>query len=93
MRDLDQAIDNFEEFHARDLDHEPFVLDIEIGDSLTYLGKADSITYESDKWDKGKQNLYIHEFGEDVHLYCTADKKTLLITGGKLTVTHRGIEN
>lgn len=61
-------------------------------DELAQLGKALEIGYESDKW-TGKKENYKHEFGKGVKMFCTADGKTLIITGGKMSVEDVGIVN
>ena len=57
--------------------------------SVTYLGDAYSIKYESTKKLYGvhKKRLYEHHMGKGVKIYLHPDGKSLLITGGKFRVT------
>jgi hypothetical protein len=66
---------------------------------MTPIGRADTISYRSDKWheenpdpvleDSGE---YIHVHGEDVWVWQDADNpNALMIRGGKLDVEERGI--
>ncbi len=57
---------------------------------LVELGKGLDIGYRSTKW-TGKPENYLHEFGKGVRLMSTADGKHLVLAGGKLKVTDRGI--
>ena len=57
--------------------------------SVTYLGDAYAIEYESTKALKGthKLRLYRHKVGPGVKIYLHPDGKTLIIRGGKFRVT------
>lgn len=57
---------------------------------LTELGRGLEIGYQSNKWEH-KPNNYLHQFGKDVRLLASADGRTLILHGGKLRVTARGI--
>ena len=59
---------------------------------LADLGTALEIGYKSRKW-TGKPANYLHQFGKGVHMYATPDGKTLVLNGGKMQLTTRGIEN
>lgn len=61
-------------------------------DELAELGDALQIGYRSKKWTGRKEN-YLHEFGKGVKLMCTPDRKTLIITGGNMSVEDVGIVN
>jgi len=61
-------------------------------ENVAELGSALEIGYESDKWG-GKKKPYLHKFGRGVKLYATADRKALIIHGGKMTVESEGITN
>ncbi len=61
-------------------------------EELAELGDALQIGYRSKKWTGRKEN-YLHEFGKGVKLMCTPDRKTLVITGGKMTIEDVGIVN
>jgi hypothetical protein len=60
---------------------------------LDELGKAKHIVYRSDKWNPGTFHDYIHDFQAGVR--CFADNpikpKVIVICGGRLTVTERGL--
>lgn len=64
-------------------------LDFTMPRSLTYLGDAFAIEYESSKTLNGtaKRRLYRHKVGAGVKIYLHPDGKTLLIRGGKFRVT------
>jgi len=60
---------------------------------LVVLGYATQLGYVSDKWNKGKDKEYVHDFDErdqPLLLYDTANK-ALLIIGGKMKVTADGL--
>lgn len=68
------------------------------------LGKGKQIDYYSDKFNKGQFHYYYHEFGEydqskpivedhKVMIYYDRKNNIILVKGGKLTVTKRGIIN
>jgi len=59
---------------------------------LAELGNALELGYSSKKW-TGKRANYLHQFGKNVKFYSTPDGKTLVLTGGKMVVTSKGIEN
>ena len=59
---------------------------------LAELGTALELGYKSDKW-TGKRQNYLHEFSKGVRMYATADGRALVLTGGKMKLTARGIEN
>lgn len=65
--------------------------------SLIYLGRAVSITYESDKKHGGGDGYpcnYIHKFTTPVDLYMDERGRVqLYLIGRSLKVTSRGIEN
>lgn len=79
----------FSDFHDRNADKVYSIPRVETKE-LTKLGKGLCIGYESDKWDEGDQN-YLHDFETDPELFSTSDGKTLILTGGNLNVTKRGI--
>ena len=60
--------------------------------SLAKLGDGLEIMYRSKKW-TGKNENYLHKFGRGVKMYSTPDGKTLVLAGGKMKLTSRGIEN
>lgn len=55
-------------------------------------GRAIHVVYESDKWDR-RPTQYIHTFDTPPIVYASNPKKpkALIITGGKIRVTARGI--
>jgi hypothetical protein len=68
------------------------------GEGLTRLGKAMAIEYECSKLNgggDGKRAVYRHEFETpcDLSMYQDGKNVTLFITGTRLKVTDRGIEN
>lgn len=84
------AAATFEDFHDRAPDSVYSIPAIDTRE-LVELGGALCVGYESDKW-TGKAADYLHEFESDgVKLYATADRKALIIVGGALNVTKRGI--
>jgi len=63
---------------------------------LRDIGRAVSVIYRSDKWHKGKDQDYIHEFSKSsdkVRVRSGTFKgcKVVTISGGRMTVTERGI--
>lgn len=88
---IDKAVKKYKEFHAFSPKKIRKIPKIETG-SLVELGKALDISYQSNKW-TGKKENYIHEFGKGVKLMATPNGKHLLLSGGKLGVTERGIIN
>jgi len=61
-------------------------------EELAELGDALQIGYRSKKWTGRKEN-YLHDFSKGVKLMCTPDRKTLIITGGNMSVEDVGIVN
>ena len=61
-------------------------------EEMATLGGALDLSYRSNKW-TGKPENYIHKFGKGVKVHVTGDGKALVITGGKMIMTDRGIEN
>ena len=84
-----QARRKYQEFHAAAPKKTVSVSPIDTSE-LVELGKALEIGYKSKKWE-GKNNNYLHKFGRGVRLCATADGKALVIVGGKLDTTERGI--
>jgi len=84
-----QARRKYQEFHAAAPKKTVSVSPIDASE-LVELGKALEIGYKSKKWE-GKNNNYLHKFGRGVRLCATADGKALVIVGGKLDTTERGI--
>ena len=84
-----KARKKYEEFHAAKPKKTISLPKIDT-DELVELGKAIEIGYKSKKWE-GKYNNYLHQFGKNVRLCATADGKALVIVGGKLATTDRGI--
>ena len=60
---------------------------------LFLAGRAKSIVYASDKW-VGKVRSYIHEFTHPPKIWVNKDQDPSLVvlTGGKIRITQRGIE-
>lgn len=84
------AAATFEDFHDREPDAVYSIPAIDTRE-LVELGGALCVGYESDKW-TGKPADYLHDFeSAGVRLYATADRKALVIAGGALNVTKRGI--
>lgn len=81
----------YSEFHARKPRKRRSIPKIDTKE-LVRLGTALELGYESDKW-TGKKESYLHEFGENVNLYATADGKTLILNGGSMCVKDTGINN
>ena len=79
----------YKEFHAAEPKKTVSVSEIDTSE-LVELGKALEIGYRSKKWE-GRNNNYLHKFGKGVRLCSTADGKALVIVGGKLDTTERGI--
>lgn len=84
---LHQAVRNFKRFHGRDpqkLGH----IDFTMPKTLTYLGTAYSIKYESTKKLAGTHHLrlYEHRMGSGVKIYLHPNGRTLIITGGRFRV-------
>ena len=84
-----KARKKYKEFHAAEPKKTVSVEPIDTSE-LVELGKALEIGYRSKKWE-GKNNNYLHKFGRGVRLCSTADGKALVIVGGKLDTTERGI--
>lgn len=84
-----KARKKYREFHATEPKKTVSVSKIDTSE-LVELGKALEIGYKSKKWE-GKNNNYLHKFGRGVRLCSTADGKALIILGGKLETTERGI--
>lgn len=84
-----KARKKYKEFHAIEPKKTVSVSKIDTSE-LVELGKALEIGYKSKKWE-GKNNNYLHKFGRGVRLCSTADGKALIILGGKLETTERGI--
>lgn len=84
-----RARKKYKEFHAADPKKTVSVSEIDTSE-LVELGKALEIGYKSKKWE-GRNNNYLHKFGRGVRLCATADGKALVIVGGKLDTTERGI--
>lgn len=84
----EKAIRNFKTFHGR-APRKLGGLDFTMPRSLTYLGNAYAIEYESTKALHGthKLRLYRHKVGPGVKIYLHPDGKTLLIRGGHFRVT------
>jgi hypothetical protein len=57
---------------------------------LVQLGQAKAVGYRSNKW-TGKYENYMHDHGKSVKLYWAPASSALVIMGGKLDVTDRGI--
>ena len=60
------------------------------------VGRAKHIVYRSDKWHKGRTDDYIHKFGPKVRMAVSPGAKgkppkAIAISGGRLTVTERGL--
>ena len=63
---------------------------------LKDIGKAVDIIYRSDKWHKKRNQDYIHSFtkkNDNVRVRCGTFRggKVVTISGGRMTVTERGI--
>lgn len=84
-----KARKTYKKFHAATPKKTVSVSKIDTSE-LVELGKALEIGYKSKKWE-GKNNNYLHKFGRGVRLCSTADGKALVIVGGKLDTTDRGI--
>jgi len=56
-------------------------------------GRARHIVYRSDKWHPGRTEDYIHDFGPKVRMAMAAGSPpaAIMISGGRLTVTERGL--
>ena len=100
--ELEEAIDLYTTFHDFEPDEilEEHVPDNSViaGKVVTKLGKADTITYASNKWhkrNKDKLEYYIHELGKDCELLANeTDSGTELIIRdpkGRLKVKASGI--
>ena len=88
-----KAKEKYVEFHAKEPSRLLSVPHVDT-EELTLLGDALEIGYRSGKWEKGsRKNNYLHQFGKGVKLCATPDGKALVIFGGKLNVTDRGIGN
>lgn len=91
-----RALNLFEEFHgdsAKIIGKRKLPSDF---DTLVVLGKAVSVTYESDKWNgggDGTKAYYEHKMPKGNLLCCTEDGKMLVIIGKNLRVEDRGIVN
>ena len=67
---------------------------ITVGDyGMKPYGRAKHIVYRSDKWHPGDTEDYIHKFGKNVRMAVSSGKpaKAMMISGGRLTVTERGL--
>jgi hypothetical protein len=98
-QDIDDALDLYFDFHDFDADEiEEFEVPNDsflAGKVAVGLGKADSITYGSNKWEKNKKkiNYYIHQLGKDVKLVSNPQGTELVIFDPtqKLKVKKSGI--
>jgi hypothetical protein len=83
-----KSLRNFQKFHGR-RPTKFTSIDFTMPRSLTYLGDAYAIEYESDKKLKGvhRRRLYRHKTGPGVKIYLHPNGKSLIITGGKFRVT------
>ena len=84
-----KARKKYKEFHAATPKKTVAISQIDTSE-LVELGKALEIGYKSKKWE-GKNHNYLHKFGRGVRLCSTADGSALVIVGGKLDTTERGI--
>jgi hypothetical protein len=67
-------------------------LDLETNEPWIELGKAQEITYWSDKWNRKDAALYTHKFAYQwPKLIAHPYQDALLIVGGKFTITERGL--
>lgn len=87
-RHLAKAVQNYKKFHGRS----PAKLgsfEFTMPKSVTYLGDAYAIKYESTKKLGGvhKKRLFEHDMGPGVKIYLHPNKKSLIITGGRFRVT------
>jgi hypothetical protein len=57
---------------------------------LAFLGRAVAVEYEAQKHSDRKKNVYRHEFENPAIV--ASNGKDILILGGKIKVTTRGIE-
>ena len=97
--DIDDACDLYFDFHDFEADEvEEFDVPEDsflAGKVAVGLGKADSITYGSNKWEKNKKkiNYYIHQLGRNVKLVSNPQGTELVIfdPSGKLKVKKSGI--
>lgn len=67
---------------------------LSLGDyPLKPYGRAIHIVYRSDKWHPGRTDDYIHKFGPKVRMAVANGEppKAIAISGGRLTVTERGL--
>ena len=84
-QDIDDALDLYADFHDFEADEvEEFDVPEDsflAGKVAVGLGKADSITYGSNKWEKNKKkiNYYIHQLGKDVKLVSNPQGTELVI--------------
>lgn len=85
----EQAAKKYEEFHEQKPTRRRSIPEIDTRE-LVQLGDALEIGYRSKKW-TGKPENYLHKFGRKVKLHSTPDGNALVITGGELDVTNRGI--
>lgn len=87
-RDFKKAVKNFKRFHGRTPERTSG-FSFTMPKSVTYLGDAYSIKYESTKRLNGvhKLRLYEHKMGKGVKIYLHPDGKSLIVTGGKFRVT------
>lgn len=80
----------YKKFHDREPDRDFTIPAIDTRE-LAFVGQALCVGYGSDKWG-GKKADYLHDFeDENINVYQTADGKALVIAGGDLRVTRRGI--
>jgi hypothetical protein len=64
--------------------------DFEVPSALVLMGEGVAIEYRSDKPIAGKgkaQRVFRHKFGRGVKIYCDPKGKTILVFGGRMTVT------
>lgn len=95
-RDISKGVRRFRAFHGYEEDDVAEIEWLADPGSMVILGRAVSITYESDKLNGGGDGepcLYEHKFHKDDVLVCDESGTMLAIVGPKLKVTHRGIVN
>ena len=85
---LQKTVQRYKAFHGKP-PKKFSSFELTIPRSVTYLGNACAIEYESTKALRGthKLRLYRHKIGPGCKIYLHPDGKTLIIRGGKFRVT------
>lgn len=84
------AIDKYFDFNVNKIKADIKTENINIPETLIFLGKVPEVTYKSDKFD-GKARTYSHKLKKYGNLLITPNGKTIIITGLSLNITKRGL--